>query len=98
MYKLDQSEYKKLPKENITNVYKKSNQHKEYNNSHTKRIREKLPISDRIETLQETEVHIITAQRGLFRSGFVSINKPFKIKYSKHKAKLCLTRSTNKYN
>ena len=49
VYKLGQSEYKKLLKENIKKTYRKSDQRKVNNvNSHAKRITEKLPISGRI--------------------------------------------------
>ena len=59
VYKLGQSEYKKLLKRNITKKYKKSDRRKVSNvNSHAKRITEKLPTSDRIEKLQETEAYI----------------------------------------
>ena len=60
IYKLCQNEYKKLLKENITKMYKKSDRRKVNNvNSHAKGITEKLPISDRMEKLQETEAYII---------------------------------------
>ena len=43
----------------MTKTFKKSDQRKVNNvNSHAKRITEKLPISDRIEKLQETEAYI----------------------------------------
>ena len=59
VYKLGQSEYKKLLKWNITKTYKKSDRRKVSNvNSHAKRVTEKLPTSDRIEKLQETESYI----------------------------------------
>ena len=59
VYKLGQSEYKKLLKENITKRYKNSDRRKVNNvNSHAKRITKKLPISDRIEKLHETEAYI----------------------------------------
>ena len=59
VYKLGQSEYKKLLKENITKTYKKSDRQKVNNvKSHAKRITEKLRISDRIEKLQETKAYI----------------------------------------
>ena len=51
--------YKRLLKENITKTYKKSDRRKVNNvNSHAKRITEKLPISDRVEKLQEAEAYI----------------------------------------
>ena len=57
--KLGQSEYKNLLKEKITKTYQKSDRQKVNNvNSHAKRITEKLPISDRIEKLQEKEAYI----------------------------------------
>ena len=56
MYKLGQSEYKKLLKENIKKNCKKSNRRRVNNvNSHGKRITEKL---DRMEKLQETVAYI----------------------------------------
>ena len=59
IYEVEQEEYKKLLKENITKSYKKSNLTKLYNiNKSAKKITEKLPISDRIEKMQETEAYI----------------------------------------
>ena len=59
IYEVEQEEHKKLLKENITKNYKKSNLTKLYNiNKSTKKITEKLPISDRIEKMQETEAYI----------------------------------------
>ena len=59
IYEVEQKEYKKLLKENITKSYKKSNLTKLYNiNKSAKKITEKLPISDRIEKMQETEAYI----------------------------------------
>ena len=50
IYKLGQSKYKKLLKENITKTYKMPDRLKvNHVNSHAKRITEKLPISDRTE-------------------------------------------------
>ena len=61
-YKLGQSEYKKLLKENITKTYKKSDRWNVNNvNSHAKRITENYPyqyMKYRIEKLQETEAFI----------------------------------------
>ena len=58
VYKLGQSEYKKLLKENITKTYKKSTrQTVNYVNSNAQGITEKLPISERTEKLQETEAY-----------------------------------------
>ena len=94
VYKLGQSEYKKLLKENITKAYKKSDRLKENNvNSHAKRITKELPISDSIEKLQETEAYITIKDH---KEDFPNIsfnkyfpifpfNKPFKIKYRKNK-------------
>ena len=83
IYKLCQNEYKKLLKENITKTYKKSDRRKVNNmNSHAKEITEKLPISDRMEKLQETEAYIIIND---FKKDFMPFNKPFKIKYRKNK-------------
>ena len=54
-----QEEYKKLLKENITKIYKKSNLTKPYNlNKSAKKITEKQLVSDRIEKMQETEAYI----------------------------------------
>ena len=51
--------YKRLLKENITKNYKKSSLTKQYNiNKSAKKITEKLPVSDRIKKMQETEAHI----------------------------------------
>ena len=59
VYKLGQSEYKKLLKENITKTHRKPDRRKVNNvSSHAKRMIEKLPISNRIEKLQETEAYI----------------------------------------
>ena len=59
IYEVEQEEYKKLLKENITKSYKKSNLTKLYNiNKNAKKVTEKLPISDRIEKIQETEAYI----------------------------------------
>ena len=50
IYEVEQEEYKKLLKENITKNCKKSNLKKLHNiNKSAKKIAEKLPISDRIE-------------------------------------------------
>ena len=58
-YMLQQEEYTKLLKENVTKTYKKSTRKKLFNISHTsKEITEKLPISDRIDKMQETEAYI----------------------------------------
>ena len=59
IYEVEQGEYKKLLKENITKNYKKSNLTKLHNiNKSAKKITEKLPVSDRIEKMQETEAYI----------------------------------------
>ena len=59
IYDVEQEEYKKLLKENITKNYKKSNLKKLHNiNKSAKKITEKLPISDRIEKMRETEAYI----------------------------------------
>ena len=59
VYKLNQSEYKKLLKENITKTHRKPDRQKVHNvSSHAKKMIEKLPISNRIEKLQETEAYI----------------------------------------
>ena len=59
IYEVQQEEYKKLLKENITKSYKKSNLAKLYNISkNARKITEKLPISDRLEKMQETEAYI----------------------------------------
>ena len=59
IYKVEQEEYKKLLKENLTKNYKKSNLTKLYNiNKRAKKITGKLPISDRIEKMQEAEAYI----------------------------------------
>ena len=53
---LQQDEYTRLLKENITKTYKKSTRKKLFNiNRTTKKITEKLPISDRIDKMLETE-------------------------------------------
>ena len=55
IYEVEQEEYKKLLKENL----KKSNLTRVYNiNKNAKKITEKLPISDRIEKMQETKAYI----------------------------------------
>ena len=52
---VEQEEWKKLLKETINKNYKKS---KQYNiNKNAKKITEKLPLSDRIEKMQETGVY-----------------------------------------
>ena len=59
IYEVEQEEYKKLLKENITENYKKSNITKLHNiNKSAKKITEKLQISDRIENMQGTEAYI----------------------------------------
>ena len=61
LLKVEQEEYKKLLKENITKNYKKSNLMKLYNiNKNAEKITEKLSILGRIEKMQETEAHITT--------------------------------------
>ena len=61
IYEVEQEEYKKLLRENITKNYGKSNLTKLYNiNKSTKKITEKVPISDKIEKMQETKAHITT--------------------------------------
>ena len=58
-YMLQQEEYLKLSKENVTKTYKKSTREKLFNiNRTSKEITEKLPISDRIDKMQETEAYI----------------------------------------
>ena len=58
-YMLQQKEYTKLLKENVTKTYKKSTRKKLFNISrNSKEITEKLPISDRIDKMQETEAYI----------------------------------------
>ena len=58
-YMLQQEEYTKLLKENVTKTYKKSTRKKLFNiNPTSKEITEKLPISDRIDKMQETEAYI----------------------------------------
>ena len=59
IYEVEQEEYKKLLKENITKSYKKSNLTKLYNiNKNAEKSTGKLPISNRIEKMQETEAYI----------------------------------------
>ena len=56
---LQQEEYTKLLKENVTKTYKKSTRKKLFNiNRTSKEITEKLPISNRIDKMQETEAYI----------------------------------------
>ena len=58
-YQVEQEEYKTLLKENINKEYKKSNLTKLHNIiKSANEITEKLPISDRIEKIQETEAYI----------------------------------------
>ena len=64
IYDVEQEEYKKLLKENITKNYKKSNLKKLHNiNKSAKKITEKLPISDRIEKMEETKSYITIKKR-----------------------------------
>ena len=74
IYEVKQEEHKKLLKENITKNYKKSNLTKLYNiNKSTKKITEKLPISDRIEKMQETEAYItIKPTKKVFPTKFLA--------------------------
>ena len=59
IYKLENDEYSKLLKENVTKTYKKSNFNKVRNiNNEAKQITRTLPIADRIEKLHETEAYI----------------------------------------
>ena len=56
---LQQEEYTKLLKENITKTYKKLTRKKLFNiNLTAKKITEKLPISDRIDKMLETDAYI----------------------------------------
>ena len=58
-YILQQEEYTKLLKENVTKTYKNSTCKKLFNiNRTSKEITEKLPISDRKDKIQETEAYI----------------------------------------
>ena len=58
-YMLQQEEYTKLLKENVTKTYKNSTCKKLLNiNRTSKEITEKLPISDRKDKIQETEAYI----------------------------------------
>ena len=58
-YMLQQEEYTKLLKEKVTKTYKKSTRKKLFNiNRTSKEITEKLPISNRIDKMQETEAYI----------------------------------------
>ena len=59
IYEVKQKEYKNLLKETITKNYKKSSLRKLYNiNKSAKKVTEKLPLSDRIEKMQEPEAYI----------------------------------------
>ena len=58
-YMLQQEEYTKLLKKNVTKTYKKSTRKKLFNiNPTSKEITEKLPISNRINKMQEIEAYI----------------------------------------
>ena len=57
--KLENEQYSKLPRENVTKTYKKSNFNKVHNiTNKAKKITENLPIADRIDKLQEKEAYI----------------------------------------
>ena len=64
IYQLDENDYKKYLRENITKTYKKSNK-KRLNavNKQAKKIAEKLNIDDRIEKIQETEAIDFTREK-----------------------------------
>ena len=59
IYKLENEQYRKLLRENVTKRYKKSIFNKVRNiNNKAKKITENLPVADRIDKLQEKEVYI----------------------------------------
>ena len=59
IYKLENEQYSKLFRENVTKTYKISNFNKVRNiNNKAKKITEKLPVADRIDKLQEKEAYI----------------------------------------
>ena len=54
IYKLENEQYSKLLRENVTKTYQKSNFNKVCNiNNKVKKITENLPVADRIDKLQE---------------------------------------------
>ena len=59
IYKLENEQYSKLLRENVTKTYKKFNFNKvHYVNNKAKKITENLPVADRIDKLQEKEAYI----------------------------------------
>ena len=59
IYKLENDQYQKFLRENVTKTYKKSNFNKVRNiNNKARRITENLPVVDRIDQLQEKEAYI----------------------------------------
>ena len=59
IYKLENEQYSKLSRENVTKTYKNSNFNKAHNiNNKAKKITGNLPVADRIDKLQEKEVYI----------------------------------------
>ena len=61
IYKLENEQYSKLLRENVTKTYKKSNFNKVRNtNNKAKKITENFPVADRIDKLQEKEAYITT--------------------------------------
>ena len=59
IYKLENEQYSKLSRENVTKTYKNSNFNKARNiNNKAKKITGNLPVADRIDKLQEKKVYI----------------------------------------
>ena len=59
IYKLENEQYSKLLRENVTKTYQKSNFNNVCNiNNKAKKITENLPVTDRIDKLQEKEAYI----------------------------------------
>ena len=59
IYKLENEQYSKLSRENVTKTYKNSNFNKARNiNNKAKKITGNLPVADRIVKLQEKKVYI----------------------------------------
>ena len=59
IYKLENDQYCKLLREDVTKTYKKSNFNKVCNiNNKVKKITENLPVADRIDKLQEKKAYI----------------------------------------
>ena len=59
VYKMDKDTYKKYLRENVTEIYKKSNRDKVNKiNTETKKIATKLKIDDRVQQFREAEAFI----------------------------------------